>query len=115
MRDTTPHDPRTAEGIKNGFSWCRKCGNTWNWKRPFVIPTRPDGGTFPICRDCAQGMTAEDILGHLKLFLEKEEREREDDLEYAQIWLEMWERERQGDEDAWQVKQRVAPHESTER
>jgi len=56
------NDPRSIEGREKHFSWCSRCGRTWDWARPFTIPIAPGRGLFPVCRECGPGMSAQELL-----------------------------------------------------
>ena len=60
------NDSRSIEGRRLHYSWCCKCGLTWNAARAFVIPTAPGRGTFPVCTDCGPRMSVDEILAVLE-------------------------------------------------
>lgn len=121
MNDSTPYDPRTLEGLRNGFSWCRKCGGTWNWKRTFPIPSGDMRWTFPVCFECGWDMPIDEILVHLKAVSDGWEpytRQLPDgtvvqeeplrvDMALAEKWLRIWENRRKTGEDPYQVEKRL--------
>ena len=59
-------DPRSVLGRRDRFSWCGKCGATWNWATNFSIPVAPSRGCFPVCTDCGFSMSNEEILEYLE-------------------------------------------------
>lgn len=115
--DTTPYDPRTLYGLRNGFSWCRECGDTWNWKKRFCLPTGPLTGTFPVCSDCGWDMPIEGIMAHLKAVRDSREPYTDvdgkihapefEDLGLAEHWLRIWKVKRKPGEDPSDVKSRL--------
>lgn len=55
--------PFSVKGRASGFSWCMKCGRTWNWEiGNFDIPIGPGRGCFPVCADCGHKMSVEELL-----------------------------------------------------
>ncbi len=55
-------DPRTLSGWARGYGSCSNCGGTWNWRKSFDIPMSEYRACFPICRECAPKMTADEIM-----------------------------------------------------
>lgn len=50
---------RNLNGMRNHFSWCMHCHDTWDWKKPhhIFVENYKDrgaiGGAFPYCEECS--------------------------------------------------------------
>lgn len=59
--------PLSIRGRANHLSWCLSCGATNNWiQKNFHVPISRSTDCCPICFDCGEKMTIEQVLGHLK-------------------------------------------------
>lgn len=45
-----------------GFSGCGICGDKWNWKQPHTITYAEGQGVFPVCEECWQTKSDEEIM-----------------------------------------------------
>jgi hypothetical protein len=43
------------------YSYCEKCGLTWNWVEPFVVETGKYFGVFAVCEHCFKKSTIEQL------------------------------------------------------
>ena len=64
-------------GRLSGYGECQHCHDTWNWKKEKIIPYKEKGnidyyqGMFPICEECFNSSSEDEILYHCKLLLQR--------------------------------------------
>lgn len=54
-----------------GFSGCGICGDKWSWKKEHAIPYDKNNGVFPVCEECWQTKSNEEIMRATKDLMEK--------------------------------------------
>jgi hypothetical protein len=45
-----------------GYSGCGICGDRWNWKKEHTVNYAPHRGAFPVCEECWQNASDEEII-----------------------------------------------------
>ena len=53
------------------YSGCGICGDSWNWKKPHDIKISDHEGAFPICEECWQTKSNEEIMRATKALIRK--------------------------------------------
>jgi len=57
-------------GAWQGYSGCRHCGDSWYWKEEKEIPYRKGSAMFPLCKQCFNKLSEDDILDYCdKVFI----------------------------------------------
>jgi hypothetical protein len=51
-------------GKRTGAGCCLSCGDRWSWKEWKEIPYAVTQAMFPVCKECFDNLSAEDILGY---------------------------------------------------
>ena len=89
MVDINPrNDPRTIQGKKEGYSGCRHCGGTWNWRVPFKVAISAMRGCLIICQDCAKGMAVDQITVYMEQLIDEWNQQPEIEDPGREHWLE---------------------------
>ena len=74
---------KNIAGFLKGYSGCSHCSDSWSWKKWFDIPLSLGRGCFPVCIECAEILSVEEILAYIDEMEWVSKAERD----HAEKWL----------------------------
>lgn len=72
-----------------GISTCRHCGGAWNWKQRETVWYYEGRGMFPLCKECFQELSEEEILYYCKRKWDEDKRRSRRDGDYTDAQREL--------------------------
>ena len=76
-------------GRIHGFGGCINCGDSWLWKPYHTIRYNEYSSMFPICQECFDELSIQDIMRNVNLLLDKWEIEDREGV-YEAVEKEVW-------------------------
>ena len=53
-------------GRSKGYGGCSHCKDTWDWKESFSIPFTETSSMFPLCKECFEKLSINEINYYIK-------------------------------------------------